>query len=62
MTRTQLIAQSRENVFLFLQVGVVGSVVELLGLELEQGRGMYEGTKANITIAENLNLRGINCI
>ena len=47
--------------FLLLEMGVVGAVVELLGLELEQGRGVYEGTRANITIADNLNLRGKIC-
>lgn len=58
MTSADLIVRARENVFLFLEVGVVMSVVELLGLELEQGRGMYEGSRGNITIANNLNLRG----
>ena len=58
MSATTLEAQARENVFLLLEMGVVGGVVDLLGLELEQGRGVYEGTRANITIADNLNLRG----
>lgn len=58
MTGPTLTARARENVFLLLEAGVVGGLVELLGLELEQGRGVYEGTKENITIADNLNLRG----
>ena len=59
MTEELLEAQARENVFLLLEVGVVGGVIDLLGLELEQGRGVYEGTRSNITIADNLNLRGV---
>ena len=60
MSPERLEAQARENVFLLLEVGVVGGVVELLGLEMEQGRGVYEGTRASITIADNLNLRGMS--
>ena len=62
MTDEQLEAQARDNVFLLLEVGVVGGVIDLLGLELEQGRGVYEGTRANITIADNLNLRGASLV
>ncbi len=58
MSPATLTAQARDNVFLLLEVGVVGSVIELLGVELEQGRGVYEGSRGNITIADNLNLRG----
>ena len=58
MTSAELIATARENVFFLLEMGVTGSVIELLGVELEQGRGMYEGSRGNITIADNLNLRG----
>jgi len=35
--------------------------VELLRLEMERGRGGFEGARANITIADNLSLRG-TCI
>ena len=49
---------ARENVFLLLELGVYESTVELLRLEMERGRGGYEGTRANITIADNLSLRG----
>ena len=49
---------SRENVFLLLEMGVYEATLELLGMEMERGRGVYEGTKTNITIADNHNLRG----
>lgn len=58
MTSADLITRARDNVFFLLEMGVVGNVIELLGVELEQGRGMYEGSRGNITIADNLNLRG----
>lgn len=58
MTSTELVTRARRNVFFLLEMGIVGSVIELLGVELEQGRGMYEGSRGNITIADNLNLRG----
>lgn len=48
---------ARENVFLFLEMGVYSATVELLSLEMEQGKGVYEGSKSNITIADNHNLR-----
>lgn len=48
---------SRENIFLMLQMGVYDSAIELLSLEMEQGKGIYEGSKVNITIADNRNLR-----
>ena len=54
----ELTQNGRENVFLFLEMGVYDAAVELLTLEMEQGKGVYEGSKANITIADNLNLRG----
>lgn len=47
----------RENVFLFLETGVYDSCIELLGLEMEQGKGVYEGSRASITIADNHSLR-----
>ena len=50
---------SRENVFLLLEMGVYEATLELLGMEMERGRGVYEGTKTNITIADNHNLRGM---
>lgn len=53
-------ALARENVFLLLEMGVYEATLELLGVEMERGRGVYEGTKTNITIADNLNLRGTN--
>ena len=49
--------RARENIFLFLKTGVYQATIELLALEMEQGKGVYEGTKASITIADNLNLR-----
>lgn len=57
MDAADLVAQARENVFLLLELGVVESVIDLLGLEMERGRGMYEGSRSSITIADNLNLR-----
>ena len=48
---------ARANVFLMLELGVYGATVELLAIEMEQGKGVYEGTRANITIADNYNLR-----
>jgi hypothetical protein len=50
---------ARENVFLLLEMGVYEATLELLGMEMERGRGVYEGTKTNITIADNHNLRGM---
>ncbi len=32
--------------------------VELLRLEMERGHGMFDGARANITLADNLSLRG----
>lgn len=48
---------ARENVFLMLELGVYSATIELLAVEMEQGKGVYEGTRANITIADNYNLR-----
>ena len=48
---------ARENIFLLLEMGVYNATVELLALEMEQGKGIYEGSKSNITIADNHNLR-----
>ena len=48
---------ARANVFLMLELGVYGATIELLAVEMEQGKGVYEGTRANITIADNYNLR-----
>ena len=48
---------ARANVFLMLELGVYGAAIELLAVEMEQGKGVYEGTRANITIADNYNLR-----
>ena len=48
---------ARENIFLLLEIGVYSATVELLALEMEQGKGIYEGSKSNITIADNHNLR-----
>ena len=56
---TEMAALARENVFLLLEMGVYEATLELLGVEMERGRGVYEGTKTNITIADNLNLRGV---
>ena len=47
----------RDNVFLFLEVGVYEACIELLGLEMAQGKGVYEGGKGTITIADNHSLR-----
>ena len=52
---------ARANVFLLLEMGVYEATLELLGMEMERGRGVYEGTKTNITIADNHNLRGTSC-
>ena len=52
---------ARANVFLLLEMGVYEATLELLGMEMERGRGVYEGTKTNITIADNHNLRGMSC-
>ena len=54
----EMAALARENVFLLLEMGVYEATLELLGMEMERGRGVYEGTKTNITIADNHNLRG----
>ena len=54
----EMAAHARESVFLLLEMGVYEATLELLGMEMERGRGVYEGTKTNITIADNLNLRG----
>ena len=48
---------ARLNIFLLLEMGVFEAAVELLALEMEQGRGVYEDSKVSITIADNLNLR-----
>lgn len=48
---------ARANVFLMLELGVYGATIELLAVEMEQGKGVYEGTRENITIADNYNLR-----
>lgn len=48
---------ARENIFMMLELGVYCAAIELLALEMEQGKGVYEGTRSNITIADNYNLR-----
>lgn len=48
---------ARANIFLMLELGVYGATIELLAVEMEQAKGVYEGTRANITIADNYNLR-----
>ncbi len=57
MEKADIEKNARENVFLFLEMGVYEATVELLSLEMEQGKGVYEGSKSNITIADNHNLR-----
>ena len=57
MDEMSLECYGRENIFLLLDVGVFEATVELLSLEMGQGKGVYEGSKASITIADNLNLR-----
>lgn len=57
MEEGDLERNTRENIFLMLEVGVYDAAVELLALEMEQGKGIYEGSKSNITIADNHNLR-----
>lgn len=59
MDELDIMMAARENVFLLLELGVYESTVELLRLEMERGRGSYEGARANITIADNLSLRGV---
>ena len=58
LEQLDLLMAARENVFLLLELGVYEGTVELLRLEMERGRGGYEGARANITIADNLCLRG----
>ena len=53
----ELERNTRENIFRFLEMGVYEAAIELLSLEMEQGKGVYEGSKSNITIADNHNLR-----
>lgn len=48
---------ARANIFMMLELGVYSATIELLAVEMEQGKGVYEGTRANITIADNYNLR-----
>ena len=48
---------ARSNVFLMLELGVYEATIELLSVEMEQGKGVYEGSRSNITIADNYNLR-----
>lgn len=48
---------ARANIFMMLELGVYCATIELLAVEMEQGKGVYEGTRANITIADNYNLR-----
>ena len=48
---------ARSNVFLMLELGVYEAAIELLSVEMEQGKGVYEGSRSNITIADNYNLR-----
>lgn len=57
MDETSLECNARENIFLLLDVGVFEATAELLSLEMGQGKGVYEGSKTSITIADNLNLR-----
>ncbi len=57
MEKDDLEKHARENTFLFLEMGVYEATVELLSLEMERGKGVYEGSKSNITIADNHNLR-----
>ena len=48
---------SRANILMMIEVGVFQATVELLALEKELGRGIYENNKGNITIADNVSLR-----
>ena len=48
---------SRINIFLMLELGVFPSTVQLIGLEKERGRGVYENSKGPISIADNQSLR-----
>ena len=48
---------ARANIFLMLELGVYSATIELLAVEMDQGKGVYEGTRSNITIADNYNLR-----
>ena len=57
MEEADLEPVARANIFLMLELGVYGATIELLSVEMEQGKGVYEGTRANITIADNYNLR-----
>lgn len=57
MAESELCRVARQNVFLLLQAGAFEATVELLSLEMEQGRGVYESSKSNINIANNHNLR-----
>lgn len=57
MAESELCRAARQNVFLLLQAGAFEATVELLSLEMEQGRGVYESSKTNINIANNHNLR-----
>ena len=41
-----------------MSTGVYEGTVELLRLEMERGRGSFDGSRANITVADNLSLRG----
>jgi hypothetical protein len=53
-----IVQYSRANVFLMIEAGVYPALVELLALEKEGGRGLYENTKNKITISDNVILRG----
>ena len=57
MREESLEPTARENIFMMLDLGVYCATIELLAVEMEQGKGVYEGTRANITIADNYNLR-----
>ncbi|XP_064397800.1 striatin-interacting proteins 2-like [Halichondria panicea] len=59
LEQEDLFMASRENVFLLLDLGVYEGTVELLRLEMERGRGSFDGSRANITVADNLSLRVI---
>ena len=41
-----------------MSTGVYEGTVELLRLEMERGRDSFDGSRANITVADNLSLRG----
>ena len=48
---------SRANILLMIEAGVFPALIELLALEKERGRGMFEENKNKITISDNVILR-----